>query len=114
MPGPTSHRGRCISGLPMLLLGSTLVGCTWVEPTPESERVRIVPADRVADCRRLGELTTYTKAEIAGVNRNSDKVQEELEALARNEAAEMDADTIVAATETSNGRQTYIVYRCVK
>lgn len=112
MLGPANHRVRFTPVLPMLLFGSILVGCTWVKTPPEAERVRIVPTDRVADCEPLGDLSTYTKAKVLGVNRKAAKVQEELEALARVEAAEMGADTIVAASEVSNGRQRYIAYRC--
>jgi len=96
-----------------LLFGAVLAGCTWVETTPEGSRVRIVPMDRVADCTRLGKVTVYTKAEIAGVDRSTSKIEQELEALARNEAANMNGDTIVADTAVTEGRRTYQVYRCL-
>ena len=112
MLGSASLRVRFIPALLLLLYGSVLPGCTWVKTTPEAEQVRIVPRDRVADCKQLGDVSTYTKAKVAGVNRKAVKVQQELETLARIEAAEMGADTIVVASEVSNGRQTYIAYQC--
>ena len=112
MLGFAIHRVQFITVLMLLLFGGALVNCTWVKTTPEAERVRIVPRDRVADCKQLGDVSTYTKSKIAGVNRKADKVKEELETLAQVEAAEMGADTIVVASEVSNGRQTYIVYKC--
>lgn len=112
IPRRAGDRVRFSLRLASLLLGGLLAGCTWVEMTPEAERVRIVPADRVADCRQIGTLSTYTKAKVAGVSRNDEKVKEELDTLARNEAAEMGADTIVADSEVSNGRREYVVYRC--
>ena len=112
MLNPTSHCIRFAPVLSLLLFGGVFSGCTWVKPTPESEQVRIVPADRVADCERLGDLSTYTKAKVAGVNRKVAKVQEELETLAQVEAEEMGADTIVTTSAVSDGRQTYLAYRC--
>lgn len=104
---------RVKPGVSLLLLATILAGCTWVNATPQGERVRLVPADRVADCEKLGEISTFTKATIAGLDRNADKIRQELNTLARNEAAQMGADTIVAATSVSDGRRGYIVYRCL-
>jgi len=102
---------RSLLGLP--LLGGFLAACTWVDPTPQGEQVRLVPRDRVADCRQVGELSTFTKAEVAGVSRNADKVRRELDTLARNEAADMDADTIVATGPVRDGRRSYFAYSCL-
>ncbi|MBT8114881.1 MAG: DUF4156 domain-containing protein, partial [Arenicella sp.] len=77
-----------------VLLGLTLVGCTWVKPTPEASKVRLVPIDRVADCSKIGGVTTSTVDKVV-INRKSAKVKTELETLAKIEAAKMDADTIV-------------------
>lgn len=108
------HHSRWTRVTGTLLLGAALAGgCSWVETTPEGNQVRVVPADRVTDCDHHGELTVYTKAAIAGVDRSASKIQEELESLARNEAATMNADTIVASTQIKNGRRTYQVYRCL-
>lgn len=95
-----------------LLVTGLSTACTWVKTTPEAEQVRIVPADRVADCKRIGDLSTYTKPEIAGVKRSAAKIREELEALARNEAAEMNADTIISTSEVVDGRMGFLAYRC--
>jgi hypothetical protein len=87
-------------------------GCTWVKPSPDADQIIIVPADRVADCKKLGEISSYTKAKVAGVSRKAAKVKSELETLAKIEAAEMGADTLVVATLVQDGRQTFIGYRC--
>ena len=95
------------------VLAAVVFACTWVEPTAESARVRIVPADRVADCEVLGSITTYTKAQVAGIRRNANKVRTELDELARREAADMGSDTLVAAGPVSNGRRSYTAHRCL-
>jgi len=95
-----------------LLVGFALTGCTWVKPTQSSEQIRIVPADRVGDCKKAGEITTYTKAKVAGVNRKPAKVQLELETLAKTEAVDLKANTLVVKTEVFDGKQSYVAYQC--
>ena len=98
--------------LSLLLFAGFLTACTWVKSTPQADKVRVVPADRVADCQRIGELSTYTKARIANVNRKAEKVRQELETLGRIEAAEMGADTITTSSEIVDGRMNFIAFRC--
>lgn len=88
-------------------------GCTWVKATPAGEKVRLVPADRVSDCRRIGGVTTYTKDKISVVNRSDKKVSSELITLAKNDAAKRGADTIVAVTQEKDGQQDFNLYRCL-
>ncbi len=103
--------------LPSIVLVLTIVGlsagCTWVKSTPSADAVRIVPADRVADCKRLGTVSGFTKADVAGVKRKASKIQSEVETLARREAAEMGADTLVAEGQLKEGQQSFIAYRCM-
>ncbi|MGI9318645.1 MAG: hypothetical protein ACR2QW_15050, partial [bacterium] len=47
---------------PLIFVISLFSGCAWVKTTPAAEKVRLVPADRVNDCEKLGDLSTYTKA----------------------------------------------------
>ncbi|NND83337.1 MAG: DUF4156 domain-containing protein [Gammaproteobacteria bacterium] len=95
----------------LICVAPLLAHCTWVKPTPDSEKVRLVPADRVADCRLLGDVTTSTVDKVI-IKRGAAKVKSELETLARMEAAKMNADTIVATSEVVQGRQTFNAYRC--
>lgn len=96
-------------GIAALLLQS----CAWVKLTPEGEKVRLLEADEVTTCRELGTTTSSVRAVIAGVGRKESKVREELEALARNAAADMNGDTIVPLNAPKDGRQAFAVYRCI-
>ena len=89
-----------------------LPACTWVKLTEQGETVTVV--SKVADsCERLGSTSSQTKADIASVGRNDKKVATELQTLARNSAAKMGGDTIVAESEVSeSGEQKFGVYRC--
>lgn len=95
-----------------LLIGFAVAGCTWVKPTESSIQVRIVPADRVGDCKKAGEITTYTKAKVAGVNRKPAKVRQELETLAKTEAVDLQANTLVVKSEVFEGKQSFTAYQC--
>ncbi|RBP50676.1 DUF4156 domain-containing protein [Arenicella xantha] len=97
-----------------ILITSTIVtGCTWVKKTPGAERVRVVPLDRVTDCRNLGSVTAYTKDSVSVLNRSAEKVRQELQTLAMNDAVERQGDTIAATSKIQDGQQTFAIFRCL-
>lgn len=91
----------------------SLVSCTWVKVTPEGEKVRVLSIDEVNSCKKLGKTTTSLKDKIAGMKRNEEKVQKEMQTLARNSAADMGGDTVVHVTEIKDAKQTFEVYKCI-
>ena len=89
--------------------------CVWVKPLPDSNKVQLITVpDSLKDCEHLGRTTAITKDKILDVPRNADTIQEELEALARNNAIEMGGDSLTAVSQPKDGRQTFGVYRCQK
>lgn len=98
--------------LTLIMAGFLLTGCTWVETTSQGEKVRIATTKEVAACKRLGKTTVSLVAKIAGIERNKQKVKSELETLARNSAADMGGNAVVAETEPEDGKQTFGVYEC--
>lgn len=94
-------------------LGVSLAGCSWIDVTPEAERVRIVPQDRVSDCTLRGTINAATKAEVIGLTRNNRVVTDEVDNLARLEAVDLNADTLVALGPVDRGARTYRAYRCL-
>lgn len=101
-------RTTLVTGLAILLM----TGCSWVKVEHGANSVRLVEASQVRDCERLGTTTTSVRSRVAGVERSSRKVSEELANLARNSAWEMGGDTIVADGPPDEGRQRFVVYRC--
>ena len=67
---------------------------------------------RVDGCRALGEIGVSVKDRVGPYERNTLKVKDELETLARNEAASMQADTIAAKGEPHDGEQRFGAYAC--
>jgi hypothetical protein len=96
--------------LPLAIAG--LAACTWVDLTDQGERVDLMTQEQAANCERIGQTTSQVLDKIGFVNRSEEKKQEELRRLARNEAASMGGNAIVPATEITEGRQRFIVYRC--
>lgn len=98
----------------VLLAAVSLSACSWVELTPEGEVVRVMEADRVANCERVGKTNVRTTAKAVGLDRHEEKVQAELDILARNSAPAIGGDTVVRLGEPVDGAQVYEVYRCLR
>jgi len=107
----TLERKTIATGIVMALLLAS--GCAWVRLTPEGESVRVVSADAVATCQRIGATHSKTSERAGIFARSPGKIDEEVEFLARNEAANMGGDAIVPQGPTSkDGRRSFDVYRC--
>jgi hypothetical protein len=101
--------------LALAILAISTTACTWVEPDAGGRTIRVAYDDNaVARCLDLRRTVTVSvKADLLGIERNELKVRDELESLARNEAAKFaEADTIRARSEPSGGEQTFAVYDC--
>jgi hypothetical protein len=100
------------SAFAIVTLVALVHACTWVKTTPEGQKVRVAKASEIGNCERKGGVATSLKSRVGGFERKPGKVAGELETLARNEAATMGGDTVVAESLVKDGRQTYGVYRC--
>jgi hypothetical protein len=88
-------------------------GCTWVKLTTPGEGVRVGTVAQVASCQKLGATHAKTSSRVLFFSRSPKKIDAELESLARNEAADMGGNTIVAQGPTSSeGRRSFDVFRC--
>jgi len=87
-------------------------GCTWVELGQQGAQVMIAKKASVSHCRKVGDIRVKGKHQLIGINRSNKKVILELETLARNEAAQIGANTIVAKATPTSGQQDYLAYQC--
>ncbi len=90
-----------------------LAGCSWVDLTPAAEKVRVLEPQEVASCREVGRVVAKTKAKIGFIARSRDTVDEEVERLARNNAADLGGDTLVPSGPLVDGERSFKVYRCI-
>ena len=87
-------------------------GCSWVKTTESGARVRVANADEVEACADAGTTQVSVMDKLGVVSRNQTRVGEELATLARNSAAQLGGDTVVAITDIVDGTQTFAVYQC--
>ena len=91
-----------------------LPACTWVEPTKESSGVTLVKSFNVNSCKKLGSTNATVTQKIGPVTRDDDVVMEELITLAKNRAAKMGGDSIVAQEPLVDGSMSLDIYRCAE
>ena len=97
----------------VVLAVACLSGCTWVPLEQSGKTIYVVDsAADVANCREQGEITASVRDRIAFYQRQEAKVADEVETLARNQAADLNADTLLVASELDNGERRYKAYRC--
>ena len=94
-----------------LCLLVAMPACTWVKLTPEGTAVKEATADQVTGCKHIGGVNATTKDSI-GLKRNAEVVREERVTLARNHAATIGGDTIVAKGPAQGPTLQFDVYRC--
>ncbi|MEO6968499.1 MAG: DUF4156 domain-containing protein [Rhodanobacteraceae bacterium] len=100
--------------LVMPLIGAAvLAGCSYgIVPDAGSRSVRTAWNGGVSGCRDVGKVTVSVLSRIGPVDRNDIKVRDELEVMARNQAAQMRADTIVPLGDPKDGEQSWEGYAC--
>lgn len=90
-----------------------VAACSWgIKLDSAGSRIRVAWNADVSHCRDLGKVTVSVLNRVGPVDRNKIKVNDELEIMARNEAASMNADTIKPLGEVSNGEQSWGAYSC--
>jgi hypothetical protein len=96
-----------------LLLTLSLAACSWgIKLDDAGKAIRVAWKDDVSACRPLGEITVSVLDNVGPVDRSRLKVSDELEVMARNEAATLRADTIKPVSEVRNGEQRWAAYAC--
>ena len=97
----------------LLLVPVLLSACSWGITLDDAARnVRTAWSGDVSSCRDLGKVTVSVMDHVGPVDRNGITVRDELEVLARNEAAKMHADTIKPLAEPVDGSQPWGAYQC--
>jgi hypothetical protein len=95
-----------------LLTISIAPACTWVKPTGGGDAVRVAYDGNVTGCRDAGAISVSVTDKVAFYHRPDLKVRDELETLARNQAADIPADTIKPTSEPAEGSQKFEAYVC--
>ena len=94
----------------MIIIG--LSACTWIEPTKESLGVILVKPGNVTNCKKLGITNATVTHKIGVLTRDKEAVTEDLITVAKNDAAKLGGDSIVAKGENIDGKMSFIIYKC--
>lgn len=86
-------------------------GCTWVPIAPAAQGVKVLRA-APAGCDKVGEIEVEVTDKVALYKRNPLRVAEELETLARNQAAGIPATDIHPLNAPTEGTQRFAAWRC--
>ena len=100
--------------LPLLLAPITLLGaCTYgIVLNDAGKKVHTAWNSDLSVCRDVGKVTVSVLGRIGPFDRNDIKVRDELEVMARNQAAELGADTIKPLADLEDGEQPWGAYFC--
>ena len=93
-------------------LAGLMLSCAWVPLSGDGQRVRIATYDDVTTCRRVGHTAASVPAKLGFIRRSEAKVSEELDTLARNEAARSSANAVVPESAIEQGRREFGLYSC--
>ncbi|UPG86073.1 DUF4156 domain-containing protein [Luteibacter aegosomatis] len=97
----------------VLLIPFALTACSWgIKLDDGARNVRTAWNGDTSGCREQGKVTVSVMNRVGPVDRNDLKVRDELEVLARNEAAKMNADTVKPLGEPRDGSQDWGAYTC--
>ena len=90
-----------------------LSACTWVHLAPAAKNVRVIPGGATpAGCEKRGEVSVSVKDSVAFYERNTLRVRDELETLARNEAPGIQANAVQPLGDPVDGGQRFAAYYC--
>ena len=99
--------------LSIVAASAVLGACSWgIKLDSGGEKVRVAWDGNVQGCQDSGKVTVSVLDHVGPVDRSGLKVSDELEIMARNEAASLGADTVKPMGEPRNGEQSWNAYTC--
>lgn len=100
----------------LVIAAVALSGCssTFIGTREGAERVSLAEANQVAGCQSKGGITVsvFAKAGVLGVTRTEKDVEANMYQMARNNAVDAGADTIVKGESPEFGKRTFSFYKC--
>lgn len=88
-----------------------LSACTLAPLDGAATGVRVLSA-APSGCTELSEVAVSVTGNVGPIDRNALRVKDELETLARNEAARQGGNAVLAVSGPEMGEQRFKVYRC--
>jgi hypothetical protein len=98
----------------VVAMTSVTSGCSsvFIENRPGSDRISLADANQVNNCQPKGETVVSVLTTIAFFTRPAEAVEDNLYQLARNDAVDSGADTLVKGESKEFGKRAYKMYKC--
>lgn len=98
----------------LISLTGILSGCAshFIEVRKGSEQIVIAGLDKISGCELKGKVNVSVLSKIVFITRNKEDVEANLDQLARNNALEMQGNTIVKLDSSEFGRRDFSIYKC--
>ena len=77
-----------------------------------SDHVSLAKADQIANCQSKGKINITVMAKIGIIPRSEDDIEANLYQMARNDAVENGADTLVKGESKELGKRQFEMYKC--
>lgn len=77
-----------------------------------ADRVSLADANQVGACQSKGKTIVSVLAKVGFINRLDEVVEADLYQVARNDAADAGADTLVKGESQESGKRTFDMYKC--
>jgi len=107
-----SKRMLAITFIVPLLAGFSGCASSLIGVHPGAERVSLANSNQVAACQSKGKTTVSVLTVVGFINRSAEDVEDNLYQLARNDAVDAGADTLVKGESKEFGKRTFEMYKC--
>jgi len=108
-----SKRISVIAVMLSLIVGLSGCASSMIKVREGSDRVSLADADQVANCQFISKTTVSVLATVGVLMTRSEKeVEANLLQLARNDAVDDGADTLVKGESPELGKRTFSIYKC--
>ena len=107
-----SKRMLVISFLMSLVVGLSGCASALIGEREGADRVSLADAKQVAACQSKGKTIVSVLTEIGFITRSVEDVEENLYQLARNNAVDNGADTLVKGESKEFGKRTFEMFKC--
>ncbi len=95
-----------------LIVGLSGCASSLIGERKGSDRVSLADANQIGGCQSKGKTIVSVLAKVGFLNRLEEVVEDELLQMARNDAVDAGADTVVKGESQEFGRRTFELYKC--
>jgi hypothetical protein len=107
-----SKRMLVITVILPLIAGLSGCASSLIGDRKGSDRVSLADANQVGGCQSKGKTIVSVLAKVGLINRLDEVVEADLYQLARNDAVDAGADTVVKGESQEFGKRTFEMYKC--